>query len=71
MSMKMFSDISTLREEIGERKNENSEENSCAIRGKVFSFGVSGPYILFQKKKRKKCGVFGYQGENWKKADES
>lgn len=51
MSMKMFSDISTLREEIGERKNENSEENSCAIRGKVFSFGVSGPYILFQKEK--------------------
>lgn len=34
MSMKMFSDISTLREEIGERKNENSEENSCAIGGK-------------------------------------
>lgn len=37
MSMKMFSDISILREEMGETKNENSEENSCAIRGKVFS----------------------------------
>lgn len=54
MSMKMFSDISTLREETGERKNENSEDNSCAIRGKIFSFGVSGPYNLFLPPKKKK-----------------
>lgn len=69
MSMKMFSDISTLREETGERKNENSEDNSCAIRGKIFSFGVSGPYNLFlPPKKKKKGGIFGYQGGNWKKS---
>lgn len=45
----MYSDVSALREEIGERKNENSEENSWATRGKVFFFGVSGTYNLSQK----------------------